>query len=635
MHLPLAYYIFSSALNFICSLGLCIFVYPRRVASPSIKRFFNFCLSATLWSLSYTLWLIAGPGPWADFLMRTACSATFLLPAAYLHFVLEFLGLADKKKHLMTASYSLCGVLFALTYTHWYLDHGGPVLNFAYWLHAGPVFHIAMLYYFGVIVYTHCLWYQAIQVSHGIRKRQIQFIFWGTLVGYFGGTTNFFLIYGIPIPPFLNILVIWYAISIGYAIFKTRLMDLRLALRRWVHFLGLLGIFMVPFLILLHWQAPTWLLLADLLIILLSYPHASQYLSQITDQLFAGQLAYFTKIENLCNTVLSILDYAELEQVLCKTLRAALGLNVVFIYRSAAGMPPSDSIELSLKIEVEGPEIVMLALGTKLNNEVYSEDDVRLLNRLCRACSLAMKNIALHETLLQNDRQLQASHKMASLGNLVNGIYQELQQPLSNMSQLPVVLKTFSKQPDTVRQAAQALDEDLKRCKQILAHTLNFAKPHAPKKTATPLHQLLAQCLHMLEHPLQKNRVNVVTELSAYPDRVDIDPSQMQQACMNILVNAIEAAPRGTITVSSSNTARGGLCLKIKDNGSGIRTEDLGRIWDPFFTTKGSTGLGLAIARQLLEENGATVSVESELGRGTVVILIWESSGNLPFKVNS
>ena len=82
------------------------------------------------------------------------------------------------------------------------------------------------------IVYAHILLWQAIEKSSGIKRNQLKYIFLGTLSGFIGGSTNYFLWYKIPIPPYLNSLVSFYVLSVAYSIFKYRLMDIRLALSR-------------------------------------------------------------------------------------------------------------------------------------------------------------------------------------------------------------------------------------------------------------------------------------------------------------------------------------------------------------------------------------------------------------------
>ena len=123
----------------------------------------------------------------------------------------------------------------------------------------------------------------------------------------------------------------------------------------------------------------------------------------------------------------------------------------------------------------------------------------------------------------------------------------------------------------------------------------------------------------------QKTNVQIVAEYSADLPPICADRQQLQQAILNVLLNAIQAMPNGgTLTVHGEVLEKPNQTLRvtIRDTGVGISPENRERIFSPFFTTKHrGTGLGLAISRSIVEKNGGVITVESEVGRGTAVFM--------------
>ncbi len=256
--------------------------------------------------------------------------------------------------------------------------------------------------------------------------------------------------------------------------------------------------------------------------------------------------------------------------------------------------------------------------------------------------------------LRNSQSQLVQQEKMAALGKLVAGIAHEMNTPIgtitSNADTLSRSLARLSSTlqsgevPESVRalrplKQVQTVLEDIARINQLACERIinivsslrNFARlDEADLKTAD-LHEGLESTLTLVHHEL-KNRIEVEKDYGDIP-AIRCHPNQINQVFMNLLVNASQAIDgKGKISI---RTFREGDIVNVQfsDSGVGIPPEDLPRIFDPGFTTKGvgvGTGLGLSICFKIAQDHGGRIDVESEVGRGstfTVRLPILEGSG--------
>jgi signal transduction histidine kinase len=170
------------------------------------------------------------------------------------------------------------------------------------------------------------------------------------------------------------------------------------------------------------------------------------------------------------------------------------------------------------------------------------------------------------------------------------------------------------------------------RIDAIVSRMLRFAGPARPEFSKLRLHEVLDNSLRLVQPQLEERLISLNRSFGATPDVVRGDDAQLQQAFMNLFLNALEAmGPNGTLSVSTGSFApaagsdRPGTLLdkptlqvSVRDTGAGIATEVLPRLFEPFFTTKSNgTGLGLAITRRIILQHHGTIGVQSQPGQGT------------------
>ena len=199
-----------------------------------------------------------------------------------------------------------------------------------------------------------------------------------------------------------------------------------------------------------------------------------------------------------------------------------------------------------------------------------------------------------------------------------------------------VAIKTFFDllaQKGEDAELTKVANRELHRINGIVSQMLRIAAPKRAAFIPVRAHDLLDHSLRLLQHHINSKSISLQRHYKADPDTVRGDDAQLQQAFMNIFLNALEAmGPNGVLTVVTEITKGPGgaqlLEIHIKDTGAGIARENMGRLFEPFFTTKkNGTGLGLSISRLIAHEHRGTIQVQSEINKGSKFTLSLPVSG--------
>ncbi len=264
---------------------------------------------------------------------------------------------------------------------------------------------------------------------------------------------------------------------------------------------------------------------------------------------------------------------------------------------------------------------------TVLNREIHLGNATTL-----RASILPVKTGALPETVVVLNRltsapvfeqNLRRLDRLAGLGTLSASMAHEIKNGM-------VAIKTFVDvlaQQGQDRELTEIVGRELARINAIVSQMLRFAAPNRAAFSTVRVHELLDYSLRLMQHQISGKLISLQREYRAAPDTVRGDDAQLQQAFMNLLVNALEAmGNNGVLTVGTDLTKdeRGAahLQVSIQDTGVGIAPEHLDRLFEPFFTTKrNGTGLGLAISQRILQEHHGLIRVQSDPGKGSTFSL--------------
>ncbi len=234
--------------------------------------------------------------------------------------------------------------------------------------------------------------------------------------------------------------------------------------------------------------------------------------------------------------------------------------------------------------------------------------------------------------------EIRRAEHLASLGKMAAGIAHEINNPLAGMQNcLRTLVKGAQNEDQRVLYLGMLL-EGLGRIGRTVRQLLDFAREAKPQPTPTRLRALLRRCLTLMEHQSAARQVSFSLDPDGNLPEVQVDPHQIEQVFMNILMNAVDAMPDGgRVTVSTTLRKREGgpfVEVHIADTGVGVPPEDLPRIFDPFFTTKDvgkATGLGLSVSYGIVRAHGGFIEVKSKVGAGstfTVALPVKEADAN-------
>ncbi|NOX96785.1 MAG: HAMP domain-containing protein [Nitrospirae bacterium] len=259
-------------------------------------------------------------------------------------------------------------------------------------------------------------------------------------------------------------------------------------------------------------------------------------------------------------------------------------------------------------------------LKAKVN--VRSRDE---LGRLGKSFNSMITRLERANVELQRyyERQMQQAEKLATIGELASGIAHEIKNPLSGIGAAIQVLSEEFNLRTTHREIVDEIMQQLERLNKTTRDLLSFARPAEPRFLAGDLNEIINKAGFFIRKRAEKQNVLIREDLKQDIPHIFLDPEQMQQVFLNIMLNALQAMPKGGELHIKTSQKEDTVEVAFEDTGKGISPEQLRKIFNPFFTTRHrGTGLGLSICRKIVESHGGSIKVESEPGKGTIFTVI-------------
>jgi signal transduction histidine kinase len=235
------FYAVSALINAITSLSLGLFVFLKNKRKSVNNTFVLLSLAVFVWSIFYFLWQISGDPDSALLYTRLLSIGSLFVPIFYLHWVLSFLEIKDKKSNIILfLGYIVSFIFLSFSFSPLFIKGVEKILIFDFWPKAGILYSIYLLVsYTGLVGYGLINLLKSYRTSEGLKRYQIRYIIFGTIIGFLGGATNFFLWYDIKILPVGNVIVSLYVFILFYAMIKYRLMDIRVVARKVFIYFGI------------------------------------------------------------------------------------------------------------------------------------------------------------------------------------------------------------------------------------------------------------------------------------------------------------------------------------------------------------------------------------------------------------
>ncbi len=291
-----------------------------------------------------------------------------------------------------------------------------------------------------------------------------------------------------------------------------------------------------------------------------------------------------------------------------------------------------------LPMHLEDRIVGLLCLGSEHLIEVYSTDELSALLSVAEACAIVIENSQEYEKHRERDR-------LVAIGEMAAGMAHEIRNPLGAIKGAAQCLDPQAI-PKDAQEFVGVIVEEVDRLNGVVSQFLEYARPYRGNPIPVNVNDVVSATLKLLGKNAVPAGVTVQEELEPDLPQVNVDPEQLKQVLINLVQNAVQAMPKGgQVTVSTAISMRrsgdyaGGprptntahVVIRVRDNGVGIRPEDLPRIFVPFFTTKQSgTGLGLAISQRIVENSGGRLEVASRHGEGSTFTIRMPAVSSAP-----
>lgn len=219
--------------------------------------------------------------------------------------------------------------------------------------------------------------------------------------------------------------------------------------------------------------------------------------------------------------------------------------------------------------------------------------------------------------------EIARTQHLAALGSLAAGVAHEIRNPLSSIKGFATYFKERYREMPADLETAEIMIGEVERLNRVIGQLLEFARPTSLHLENGSLAALIEEVLKIVAGEMVEKDIALQRELTDLPE-ISFDKDKMKQVFLNLFLNALGAMDKGGVLTVKARPVKGQwLQIEIIDTGTGIAKEDLGRIFDPYFTTKPSgTGLGMAIVQKILTAHHGEIKVESEPGTGTRAMIL-------------
>ncbi|MBU2540701.1 MAG: PAS domain S-box protein [Candidatus Omnitrophica bacterium] len=232
---------------------------------------------------------------------------------------------------------------------------------------------------------------------------------------------------------------------------------------------------------------------------------------------------------------------------------------------------------------------------------------------------------------LQESRdELVRSDKLAYTGRIAASIAHEIRNPLTNVTMSAQQIKRVIKPKHLRNKHIEIIERNVERINYLITELLNCARP--PKLNIQPcnIHKLLKRVLSTLMPKISSQKIKIVKKFTFRPTKIKVDKEQIERVFSNLILNAIEAMPKGGKSTIITEFNEDLFVVKIQDTGRGIPEKDIIKIFDPFFSSKSTgVGLGLTLCYGIIVSHGGSIEVNSKPRQGTIFTV------SLPVKENS
>lgn len=490
----------SGLISAISCLVLGLFVYFKNKWDVRNQTYFFFDLAIFIYGFSYFMWQKSKSPPEALFWFKFLFTGIVLINATFINFIFAILGSLKRKRVITWTNHLLSGTFIALNFSDLLYSDLVPRYGLGLWPTPTLLFSIYLTFWFFQVFYGLKELYKAFKPLAGLRRTQLQYVFWSAAVGYFGGATNWPMWYGFYLPPYLNILIVGYAGMLAYAILKHRLMDIEVVIKKTLVFAGIFSVLMSVVAIittLMQRSIGNYIginnsisMALSIAIAIFLYDPIRKFLVNVTDRyLFQKKEDFKIILNRLSQNIITILDIDKVGQTILSTLKESLRLEsgVILIkdedeakYKilhsfgidASYGLFQREDalIQFLLRqkelFNLEDPNVLKslsseirekfqglkaneclplflfddltgaIILGRKKSDQEFTQDEMDYFPTIASQTAIALSNARLFDIQKKNQIEMAQQAKMAAIGTLSAGISHEVKNPLNNIAGL-------------------------------------------------------------------------------------------------------------------------------------------------------------------------------------------------------
>lgn len=266
----------------------------------------------------------------------------------------------------------------------------------------------------------------------------------------------------------------------------------------------------------------------------------------------------------------------------------------------------------SLTADQAGESLDLLLIGSLLG---FLADREHRKTRLLEKATADLS--AAYHQLQSNVERWKQAERLSAIGQLSAGLAHEIRTPLAAIEGAAELLRSDRADSALRDEMTAILQKESKRLNRLLTELLDYARPRRPEFRTAELAPIVSSVVRLLQVQATKKSLTLRAEIPATVPPLECDPEQLRQVLLNLTMNAVQAADApGEVTIQAA-PSHAGISLEVLDQGPGIPSEVRAHLFEPFFTTKhDGTGLGLAVARQIVETHGGNIAIEPNFPRG-------------------
>lgn len=242
----------------------------------------------------------------------------------------------------------------------------------------------------------------------------------------------------------------------------------------------------------------------------------------------------------------------------------------------------------------------------------FANEEIKLLSTLANYSAIAIQRARLHEQTVTIEEQLRQNERLSTLGLLAAEFSHEIRNPLTVMKMLLHSLAKTIPEDSQGQKDLSIMMQKVDQLNETTERVLRFSRSSEPKFETVDLNDVVNEVVLLTRHQFRQNRIQVTSLLSTEPPFVAGDRLQLEQALLNLVLNASQALDQDRRIFLSTQVEGGRCSMEVRDTGRGISTEKKERLFQPFFSNKtGGTGLGLPIVKKIVDHHGGEIRWES------------------------